>query len=153
MRKGQKHTEESRIKIQLGHKGQVSIWKGKKLSEAHRKALSESHKRRGDRPPSRRGTVPWNYEGKTVLQEQKRKCFEYRQWRSDVFQRDDYICQRCVKKGLVVNADHIKRFAVILAEYKIKTLAEALLCNELWNINNGRTLCEKCHRSRKTWDL
>lgn len=152
MRKGQKHTKESRRKIKLGHKGQIGYWKGKTLSETHKKALSESHKLRGDKPPSRRGTIPWNYRGATLLQEQIRKCFEYRLWRGDVFTRDDFICQHCGEKGGKLNADHIKKFSEILKEYNITNLKEALVCSELWDINNGRTLCIPCHISRLKWD-
>lgn len=149
MKKGQKHTEESKKKIRIGHKGQVSFWKGKKLSKAHKKALSNSHKKRGDKPPSRRGIRPWNYRGATILQEQIRKCFEYRQWRSDVYTRDNFTCQKCNEKGGILNAHHLKEFAKILKEYNIKTLKEALKYEELWNINNGQTLCKKCHQTRK----
>ena len=126
--------------------------KGRKLTEEQKKVLSDAHKRIGDRPPSRRGTVPWNYEGKTILTEQIRKCFEYRQWRSDVYTRDNFTCVRCGSKGGVLNADHIKTFSQIIREYRIKDFKQALSCEELWNINNGRTLCYKCHDDRGLWD-
>ena len=32
-----------------------------------------------------------------------------------------------------------------MEENNIKTLEEAENCEELWNINNGRTLCYPCH--------
>lgn len=152
MRKGQKHTKKSREKLRVKHLGKPGYWKGKKLSYNHIKKMSDTHKKIGDKPPSRRGTIPWNYRGATKLQELIRKCFEYRQWRSDVFQRDDYTCQHCGIKGGILNADHIKLFSVILKEYNIKTLEEALKCEELWNINNGRTLHKHCHKNRKFWD-
>lgn len=34
----------------------------------------------------------------------------------------------------------------IQEENNIKTLEDAENCEELWNINNGRTLCRNCHR-------
>lgn len=40
---------------------------------------------------------------------------------------------------------HIVPLKNILKEFKINTIDEALLCNELWEINNGITLCRKCH--------
>jgi 5-methylcytosine-specific restriction endonuclease McrA len=85
---------------------------------------------------------------RTPLTKAIRKCFKYRQWRSDVFERDDYTCQFCgVRGSVVLNADHIKPFALILNENSIATFEQSQACEELWNINNGRTLCEPCHKS------
>lgn len=81
-----------------------------------------------------------------------RNSFKYRQWRSDVFTRDEYICQDCGLKGCGnLNADHTKPFSAIIKENNIETLEQAMECDELWNINNGRTLCEDCHRKTDTY--
>ena len=76
-----------------------------------------------------------------------RQLPEYYQWRSDVYRRDNWTCQTCGKKsgGIKIDAHHIKPFAQIIKENKIKTVEQALNCEELWNINNGLTLCKKCH--------
>ena len=92
--------------------------------------------------------------GITPLTKLIRHLFEYRQWRSDVFTRDNFTCQTCgVKSGkgiqVYLEAHHIKRFADIIEEYKIKNIEEAKRCEELWNINNGLTLCKKCHDKTK----
>ena len=76
-----------------------------------------------------------------------RHCFEYRQWVSDIFKRDNFICQKCFKRGGKLNAHHKKYFSVIIQEYKIKSLEDALQCEELWNLNNGETLCFECHKN------
>lgn len=94
-------------------------------------------------------------DGRTKLQLLIRNCFKYRQWRLDVFTRDDFTCTQCGArsgkgKAVYIEAHHLKRFAKILDEYKIKTLEEALNCKELWSICNGRTLCKKCHDLTKT---
>lgn len=84
--------------------------------------------------------------GITPLYEAIRCCFEYRQWRSDIFTRDNFTCQKCgdaIGGNLV--AHHIVEFADIIERYEITTLEEALKCEELWNINNGQTLCDDCH--------
>lgn len=160
--KNQKLSQETKDKIRKSLLGKPkSLAARRRLSRArkgivftdeHRKKLSEAQKNRGTVPPSRRGTVPWNYRGATKLQAHIRKLYEYRQWRSDVFTRDDFTCRNCQQKGGRLNADHIKEFARILQEYSILTVKEALACAELWNINNGRTLCVPCHKNRKDWD-
>jgi len=94
----------------------------------------------------------WNWQGGiNLLTDQIRRCFQYRQWRSDVFTRDNFICQICgIRDGKIV-ADHIKAFSLILSENNVKTLEQALACEELWNINNGRTLCQNCHHKTENY--
>lgn len=50
-----------------------------------------------------------------------------------------------------LNVDHIISFIEILKVWKIKTLEDALNCPDLWDINNGRTLCLDCHRKTDTY--
>ena len=94
------------------------------------------------------GENNYNWKGGiNTLYEIIRHCFEYRQWRSDVFTRDNFTCQRCGdNKGGNLISHHKKAFIKILQYYEITTLEEALDCEELWNINNGITLCEDCHK-------
>lgn len=95
----------------------------------------------------RNGLTVWNKGRveKSTLQTIIRHSAEYFDWRSRVFYRDDFTCQTCDKRGDYLNADHIKTFASIFKEHNIKTLDDAVYCKELWNINNGRTLCKECH--------
>lgn len=138
---GRKLSERAKQKLSAFHTG-------RRRSEAHCKATSESNKRRGIRPPSRRGTIPWNYSGVDVtIQEKIRNSFEYRQWRSDVFTRDNFTCQKCGKINNNLHAHHKKSFIKIIQENNIVTFEQALACAEIWNINNGETLCGKtCHK-------
>lgn len=32
-------------------------------------------------------------------------------------------------------------------EYQIKTFKKAFTCDELWDVNNGITLCRDCHKT------
>lgn len=66
-----------------------------------------------------------------------RNSFEYKQWRTSVFERDKYTCKICGEVGGKLHADHIKRFS---------DHPELRL-----DINNGRTLCVTCHVRTDTW--
>lgn len=61
-----------------------------------------------------------------------RQGIEYKIWRNAVFARDNWICQKCGKRGGKLVPHHIKSFA----EYPELRLA----------IDNGETLCFKCHK-------
>ena len=75
--------------------------------------------------------------GKTPYLKMLRNSNSYKQWRDMVFKRDDYTCQICGKRGCKLQADHIKQFAYY-PELRFDT-------------NNGRTLCEKCHKDTDTY--
>lgn len=96
--------------------------------------------------------------GTSLLQRPKHQNSVYAKWRKSVFERDKYTCQECRIKfikgftgSVELNADHIKPFALIVRENNIKTMEQALNCKELWDINNGRTLCIPCHKKTDTW--
>lgn len=80
-----------------------------------------------------------------------RTSVHYKIWREEIFKRDNFICQVCGIKGGNLIADHIKQFALILFQNNIKILEEAFACEELWNIDNGRTLCHNCHLITETY--
>ena len=150
--KGKIRSEETRRKISENTKKQIPPMLGKKHSEQTKKKMSEAQKgmkgsmwgRKGEKSPSWRGGI-------NPLVKQIRGCFKYRQWRSDIFTRDDFICQICNQRGGYLEADHHpKSFLDIFYGYKIETIEEALSCEEFWNINNGRTLCQKCHIKTRT---
>jgi hypothetical protein len=87
--------------------------------------------------------------GITSLLMNIRHCYKYKKWIKNVFERDNYICQECGKRGGNLEAHHIKQFCVILSENNINDIKSAKKCNELWDIKNGKTLCIKCHRKVK----
>jgi 5-methylcytosine-specific restriction endonuclease McrA len=62
---------------------------------------------------------------------------EYHAWRQAVFERDNYTCVFCGKKGGELNADHIRPFA------KYPDLRFEVL--------NGRTLCFPCHKTTDSY--
>lgn len=89
--------------------------------------------------------------GITPLNTKIRNCQKYINWRHKIFEKDWYRCVLCKSKKSI-QADHIKSFSTILKENKVKSLKDALFCKELWHIDNGRTLCELCHK-KKTFNL
>jgi hypothetical protein len=62
---------------------------------------------------------------------------EYKLWRKAVFERDNFTCIWCGRKGGRLQADHIKPFA-LFPELRFA-------------IDNGRTLCEECHKKTDTY--
>lgn len=75
----------------------------------------------------------------------------YQEWRISIFERDNYTCVTCDVRGGELHADHIKPFAIIIYENKLDTLEKMILCKELWDTENGRTLCASCHRKTDTY--
>ena len=99
-----------------------------------------------------RGENHWLWRGgKRGLHKSIRQTTQYKEWRTAVFERDNYTCQTCGLTGTKLNADHIKTFASILEKHSIDSVQKALICAELWNIVNGRTLCVECHQKTDTW--
>lgn len=164
------HLVDNHIKLMLYHK-YMAPPKGYKMSDENK--LKRSLALKGRKRPFMIGNTynlgnkspitperlaflkvrkPWN-KGKgfkTKLTERIRGCFLYRQWRSDVFTRDGFTCIECGQRGGYLEADHIKQLALIVKENKLETLGQAENCAELWNINNGRTMCRECHMETDT---
>lgn len=150
--KGKSLSEEYREKLsQAKIDNPVRYWKGKKrkMTDEWRKNMARTPWNKGKKMPKMSGANHFAWKGTTPLKEQIRKSLEYKQWRKSIYQRDQYTCQMCGEKGLKINAHHIKPFAEIFEEYKFQTIEDACQCSQLWDINNGKTLCVDCHRSFK----
>lgn len=139
-------------KIRNAHKGYVMPEKQKKkIGKGNKLKYQQGRQgywlgKKGSKSPN------WK-NGKTDLRRMIESLFEYRQWRSDIFTRDNFTCQKCTKRGGKLNAHHIKAFSKIISENNIKTVEQALNCEELWNINNGETLCEECHKQTDNYGM
>lgn len=138
---GKKLTVEHRLKIGLGNKGKKykpmskegrrnisKAHKGLKLSVKTRKKLSKLN--RGEKSHLWKGGI-------TKINTLIRSSLEYRLWRESVFKRDNFACQFCRKRGVALNADHIKPFAYF-PELRLE-------------LDNGRTLCVPCHEKTDTY--
>ena len=144
--KGKIISKETREKISEANKGHVGYYKNKHHSKKTKLKISNSLKGKytGEKCPNWKGGI-------TPLTHLIRCSFKYRQWRDDIYTRDNFICQECGQCGGKLHAHHIKRFSSIIQYYEITTLEEALECDELWNINNGITLCEDCHKKTNNY--
>lgn len=104
-----------------------------------------------------RGPVAYLWKGGTsCLYNRIRSLSENKQWRVAVYKKDKYKCVMCGQKStkdgeFVLHADHIVPFVRIIFDNKITTTIEAIACNQLWDTDNGRTLCRECHRKTPTY--
>jgi len=113
---------ETREKISAAQKGKP---RPNKITETQRKKISEAKK--GSKTHLWKGGISKH----TRTQRANiMSSFEYKLWRTAVFERDKYTCVWCGHKGYV-EADHIKPFA-LFPELRFA-------------IDNGRTLCRPCH--------
>lgn len=84
--------------------------------------------------------------GRTKLSDLIRKSKIYKHWRVSVFKRDGFKCILCGDKPKLVEADHYPiMFSELMEIYNIQSVNESINCDHFWDINNGRTLCKKCH--------
>lgn len=155
--KGNKHSlgairsDETRKKIS-------NAKKGKKLSENTRIAalkaitgvpLTLEHKRKisignkGKNADYTTGSKCIFWRGGIRICKKKRKSGEYKRWREAVFKRDNNTCQKCGNKNgemfdgkIELEAHHI---------FKFKDLLKNNLIQHITNIDNGITICKKCH--------
>src|SRR3990167_1065495 len=104
---------------------------GHPMSEINKRKMAISNaKRVGELSATWKGGI-------TPIHQKIRNSKEYADWRTAVFQRDDYTCQECGSRGYKLNADHIKPFTYF-PELRLV-------------IENGRTLCVPCHRKTPTY--
>lgn len=111
--------------LRTGHTKSCGCYK----REITRKRMSEHMKSaKGEKNPNWRGGIIT----KTII----RWSPEYKEWRTTVFKRDNFTCQNCGYKGKKLNAHHL-----VIPFKDCFDDKEMLL-----NIDNGLTLCEKCHK-------
>ena len=118
-----------------------AIWCSKVCRPAWNKGIkrwwsSPTEWKRGDKRISGQNQHCWKG-GITPVNTKIRNSIDYTIWRTAVFTRDNYTCQKCGDRGVTLHADHIKPFSL----YPELRLA----------IDNGRTLCVECHRKTGTY--
>lgn len=145
---GRKLSEETKKKLSLALKGRphkphsletrkkISLVQiGKKLTPEQRekaiKNLKPDYWKGKKRPNFSGDKCPLWRGGVTKKNKLIRSSFEYKNWRTAVFERDGYTCKGCGKKGEYIQAHHIKSFSKH-PELRL-------------DLRNGITLCLKCH--------
>lgn len=130
-RQGIARSKETRLKIgisNLGNAGNRAPKTGEtraKMAVSKRGVLNPQYGKRGEKCHLWKG-------GLTNKNLAIRLSPECREWRKAVLARDNYTCQNCGTHGGWLQAHHIKRFA-LFPELRFE-------------VSNGQTLCEPCHR-------
>jgi 5-methylcytosine-specific restriction endonuclease McrA len=155
-KKGKRFTDEHRRKLSESHKGykipeltkakmsQVAQERlkdprnhsmfGKKQTIEARRKIADSH--RGEKSHLWRG-------GTTSQKKQIMQSLEYVQWRSSIFERDNYTCRKCGAYLLDESGDKVR----LEAHHMIPAwdLLAHGFTQYLTHIDNGLTLCSDCH--------
>lgn len=144
-RNGQKQPREAVEKTRLANLGRKQSEETKQ-----KRGLAMRGKRLGSNSNLWRGGI-------NPLREVIRGLAEDTEWKKKVFARDNYTCQMCFKRGLYIEAHHMKEFSIIFREFldeykqyspikdKYALVALARQYSKFWDINNGLTLCKECH--------
>ena len=94
------------------------------FTTAERKEVMKKSARRGKDHPNWKGGI-------TPERTAYWRSDEYQEWRTAVFERDNYTCQRCLERGGSLCAHHIIPYCVAP--------------EERFEVSNGATLCKECH--------
>jgi len=94
------------------------------------------------------------------------KIYQYKLWKKKVKERDKEKCRLCgiTEKQQIENhvsmigleVHHVIPIILLIDYHHIRSKEEAKKCKALWDISNGITLCDKCHRIKhgiRYWDV
>jgi 5-methylcytosine-specific restriction endonuclease McrA len=118
--------------------------------EEHRAFLAGQLAEYNKQNPKKKEQNPNWKGGITEISDLIRVTKTYKEWRLSVFKRDGFKCIIC-GTNQHLHADHIYPFSLLLHEGMIKTVEQAETHAPLWNLANGRTMCETCHRKTETY--
>ena len=133
--KGYKHSDEARTKMSKSAMGKVlnenqrrGLEMGRHLTLTFEQRKARSERNKGEKCNFWKGGVSYvNRTERGIFMD----TVEYKEWRRNIFERDDYTCQKCDTRGGCLHAHHIKQF---------KGFPELRMV-----VNNGITYCNTCH--------
>ena len=88
--------------------------------------------------------------GFSKLIERIRKTKTYLKWRLFILNRDNNSCTQCGSKE-ELHVHHLTSLTFLVYKFNLNSLYEAKNCKELWDYNNGTTLCLKCHEKTDSY--
>ena len=106
----------------------------------------------------KRGKKSSNWKGGiTTLSHLIRNNDNHKEWIKKVLKRDNYICQKCFNVRRNLHCHHIYYFSFILRDFlkeysQFSPIEDKEILNRIsfsyykfWDLDNGITLCKKCH--------
>lgn len=99
---------------------------------------------------SKRTSGPGHYNWKggiTPFNKELRNFITFIGWSAEVLKRDNYTCRECDNRGGNLAAHHIIRLSYIREHFNLNSVEDAGKCDILYDISNGVTLCENCHKA------
>lgn len=101
-------------------------------NESYKQLMRELALKNGNIPPLQQGENHYNWKGGiTPSNRLIRASGIYKNWRTNIFIKDDFVCQICGERGHHLNAHHI---------YPMNAYPDDYL-----DESNGMTLCVHCH--------
>jgi len=149
-----KHTQDYRKGVPLSKelKEKISIATKKAMfNPLIRKKLSDAMKgklkKRGKDCPA------WKH-GLTPIVQSIRQSSKYKQWRQDIFIKDNFTCQECGERGGYLEAHHIVSFKKLFSDAihmlpLLGSFEAAMIYTPLWDLSNGKAMCKLCHNKTK----
>ena len=101
--------------------------------------------KKGEKSPAWKGGI-------TPITNQIRHSDKYKMWRLGILRRDNFTCQKCGenKKGKIQVHHKIALSKLFRKAKKYSPLfnyyTAIMVYSPIWNMKNGITLCEKCHK-------
>lgn len=103
------------------------------IQNHHRRGAKASEETKNKMSEARKGDKHWNWKGGITPENRAARTTSGQlEWVRKVKERDDFTCQICYERGVYLHSHHILSFANFP---KLRNV-----------LDNGITLCEKCHR-------